>query len=103
MTTATVPTVTIFDQHDLSLIARRQLSKLLIHATADDHNLMIRIGRKLNEGESITQQERLQLYMLMMGLRLNGVIVLPVAIMTHSTGRTQTYEHICRELYKVIQ
>ena len=103
METVTVATVTVFDQHDLIVFARQQLGRILAHATPDDLNTLIRCGRKLVEGEALTQPERVSLYTLMMVLRLNGLVLLPASIMRHSTGRTQTYEHICRELYKSIQ
>lgn len=103
MVMPTVAIVTVFDQHDLEVFARQQLGRLLAHAEADDLNTMIRFGRKLLEGEALTQPERVSLYVLMMALRLNGLVLLPASIMGHISGRTQTYEHICRELYKAIQ
>lgn len=99
----TVPTATIFDQHDLELIAQQQLGRILARADQDRMNMLIRMGRKLTDELPITHEERLQLYTAMMFLRFDGIIIIPPSLMSHSTGRVQVYEHICRAVYKAVR
>lgn len=102
MATETLPTTTIFDQHDLKLIAQQQLVRIMARVDADRMNLMIRLGHKLTDKEEITHEEAVQLYTTMMLLRFDGVILIPARLMAHSTGRVQVYEHICREVYAAV-
>lgn len=102
MAETTVPTVTIFDQHDLELIAKRQLKCILTRAKKDDQNFLLLIGRKLVDSEPLTPKEREAMSFTIYGLRLDGIVVIPARLMNHNTGRVQVYEHICREFYKSI-
>lgn len=102
MASDTVTTVTIFDQHDIELIAQQQLQRILTRVDQDRMNLMIRIGRKLIDQSPITHQERVQLYTAMMLLRFDGVILIPASLMSHNTGRVQVYEQICRQVFAAV-
>ena len=102
MATNTVPTVTIFDQHDLTLIAQRQLQFIMARCEQPDLMLLIKIGRALTSNEPVAHDERVQLYTLMMTLRLKGIVIIPAVLMNHHTGRVQVYEHICKVVFNNI-
>jgi hypothetical protein len=96
-------TITLFDQHDIEIVARQQLQRIIAQVKdADRMNLIIRCGRKLTEKECLTHGERLLLYTLMMMLRFDGIVLLPARLLNHNIGRVQAYEQICMEVYKAI-
>lgn len=103
MTDLTLTDVTIFDQHDLELIAARQLTGILARADEKDMNVMLRVGRKIVNNQPLEQRDTLQLYMVMMGLRLDGIVCLPPTLLNHTSGRQQTYRWICRKLFEAVR
>lgn len=99
MTLETLTNPKGFDQHDIEIEAGRLINNVIKKA-GDDLNFLIALGRRLCfSRSSITKEQRVLLYTIMMHLRHDGILILPARLMNDFVGRVLTYEAICRQLY----